>query len=325
MGGMRRSGRIAKEIGIALLGTNTSGHMFSEETRTVALSRHGAGVLSRHRLAPDEVLTLRFLGGTSEAAVRLVGEMGRDARGYIYGVAFVDPDLDFWELKFPPPTKWHGEVNCALECSLCQTRDVVDQTEVEADVYALTQRILRFCHKCGTSTEWRRAAGDAVAHPVAPSSRTGATMELETNGRPSATVPINDVPKPASGLSRRTAPVQIAVQEPAARETLPPAATAVMAHTANRRRDVRTRVGFTVCIRLGAAGEEIVECDNISRGGLSFRSRRSYELESLIDVAAPYSPVNAIFVPARIKRVEQLPGGTLFRYGAAYIPKEKSS
>jgi hypothetical protein len=66
-----------------LLGTDTSGHVFSEETRTVVLSRHGAGVLSRHWLAPDEILTLRFLGGTSEVDVRLVGEMGEDARGSI--------------------------------------------------------------------------------------------------------------------------------------------------------------------------------------------------------------------------------------------------
>ena len=163
MGLVRRSGRIAKEIGILLLGTDTSGRVFSEETKTVTLSRHGAGVVSQHRWAPDERLTLRFLGGTSEVSVRLVGEMGHDARGYTYGVSFVDPELDFWELKFPPPPQWHGAIDSEMECSLCLTRDVVDQTEIEADVYALTQYILRFCPRCGTSTEWRYAAGDAGA------------------------------------------------------------------------------------------------------------------------------------------------------------------
>jgi hypothetical protein len=118
--GMRRGGRNAKEIGIVLLGTDTAGHVFSEETRTVVLSRHGAGILSKYRLAPDEILTIRFLGGTAEVAVRLVGEIGQNARGYTYGVAFVDPDLDFWELKFPPTPKWQVSVNVALRCSLCQ-------------------------------------------------------------------------------------------------------------------------------------------------------------------------------------------------------------
>jgi hypothetical protein len=43
MGGLRRSRRIKKEISIVLLVTDTQGQVFSEETRTVALSYHGAG------------------------------------------------------------------------------------------------------------------------------------------------------------------------------------------------------------------------------------------------------------------------------------------
>jgi len=43
----RRSGRIAKELPIVLLGTDTAGKVFAEETKTVVLSRHGAGVVSK--------------------------------------------------------------------------------------------------------------------------------------------------------------------------------------------------------------------------------------------------------------------------------------
>jgi hypothetical protein len=55
----RRSGRIAKKIAIVLLGTDTTGKVLSEETKTVVLSRHGAGVISRYRFSPDELMTLR--------------------------------------------------------------------------------------------------------------------------------------------------------------------------------------------------------------------------------------------------------------------------
>jgi hypothetical protein len=76
------------------------------------------------------------------------------------------------------------------------------------------------------------------------------------------------------------------------------------------------------CVRQAHSGDELVECDNISKGGRSFRSRKSYAVDSQIDVAAPYSPGwDAIFVPACIKHVETLPSGTLFRYGVAYTPK----
>jgi hypothetical protein len=88
----------------------------------------------------------------------------------------------------------------------------------------------------------------------------------------------------------------------------------------NRRRDVRTRVNFTACVRHPAAGDEIVECDNISRGGFSFRSQKQYPRDSMVQVALPYFPGSAsIFVFAEIKHVKDLLGGTLFRYGAAYL------
>jgi hypothetical protein len=342
--GQRRSGRIAKEIAIVLMGTDTAGRVFSEETRTVVLSRHGAGILSKYRLAPDEILTMRFSGGTAEVAVRLVGEMGKDARGYTYGIAFVDPDLDFWELKFPPPPQYPGGGMLALECSLCQARDVVDQTEVEADVFALAGYILRFCAKCETSTEWKRASG-AEPSPSPPISiqrrevrpepreeeATGvgererlAPEVAEEGGAPAVTgyyssAPPELVTTASSGM--HVAPAQVTAAEKKVREALPPAATAVVARTANRRRDVRTRVSFTACIRLGTS-EDLVECDNVSRGGLSFRSRKGYAVGTLIEVAVPYSPgAPAIFVSASIRHVRTIASGSLFRYGAAYMRK----
>ena len=65
MGKVRRSGRIAKEIRILLLGMDCNGAVFSEETQTVTLSRHGAGIISKHKLATDGLLIMRFLGGST--------------------------------------------------------------------------------------------------------------------------------------------------------------------------------------------------------------------------------------------------------------------
>jgi len=339
MVGLRRSGRIAKEIAIVLLGTDTGGRVFSEDTTTVVLSRHGAGILSKHRLAPDEILTIRFRGGSAEAPVRLVGEMGKDVRGYTYGVAFVDPDLDFWELKFPPPPRWPGSIDVDLECSACQSRDVVDQTEVEADVYTLAGYILRFCPRCGTSTEWRRAtsgstgasipkvaAQPAPKVPLAVAEPKSAQVILESEPESTPTVSSFYAADSAelemirAGKSSFT-PVQVAPPETAKATPLPPVATGVVARSANRRRDVRTRVSCMACIRQSAT-EEVVECDNMSKGGLSFRSRKSYAIESTIEVAVPYAPGSpAIFVVASIRHAESLSVESLFRYGAAYKRK----
>ena len=342
MGGVRRSGRIKKQIGILLLGTDTSGRVFSEETVTVVLSRHGAGVLSTYRLAPDEILTLRLLGTSKEVEARLVGQMGQETRGYTYGVAFVDPNLDFWQIDFPPSNSQPQDIDHPLQCSLCRTRELVHQSEIEADVYAIAEGILRSCRVCGTSTLWRRATGERVV-PAAPSRAPSAAAPLPAATDKHSTDSIPHAPIASTLLA---GPSQLSVGEttvlfdaeqraPAAVDIRPPDLSPPLSpdlrgvrrdHSTNRRGGVRTGVTFTACIRHAESGDEIVECDNISRGGLCFRSRKRYVVDSLIEVAAPFSPGwHAIFVPASIRHVEQLPNGTLFRYGIAYTQPRKSS
>ena len=157
----RRSGRIAKELAIVLLGTDTTGKVFSEETKTVVLSRHGAGVLSRYRFTPDEVLTLRLPDSTKEAVVRLVGQIGGEPGRYVYGLAFVDPDPHFWPMEFPPPEPFESaNHSVSFECSFCEARQDVKQGDIEDDVYSVLGNILLFCPDCGISTPWKKAQGE---------------------------------------------------------------------------------------------------------------------------------------------------------------------
>ena len=88
----------------------------------------------------------------------------------------------------------------------------------------------------------------------------------------------------------------------------------------NKRQHVRITVSFSACVRHQAHADEVVECENVSKGGVCFHSLQQYPLDSLIEVAAPFSPgETALFVPAKIKRVETLSGGLVFRYGVEYI------
>lgn len=317
MTGLRRSGRIAKEIPILLVGTDLKGKVFSEETKTVLLSLHGAGIVSRHKISPDGFLTLRLLDSDKEAEIRLVGPIGTRGDGCVFGVAFRDPDLDFWEIDFPPPsgTTDQGQIEgITLECSVCHGREFVQQSDVETDVYAVNESILRHCSSCDLTTNWIQARppepGQSgplsskfpAVHPRAPrDSHRGSLFDQEAAAKAAIEV-----------LEPEPEPVPSAPLAPAERK--------------NKRRDVRTRVNFTACIRHPAAGEEIVECDNISRGGFSFRSQKQYSKDSVIQVSLPHSPGSvSIFVFASIKHVEDLFGGNLFRYGAAYMKTSGSS
>ncbi len=57
--GTRRSGRIPKQIAITLVGSDIEGRVFSERTKTVLLSRHGAGIVSTYKLSAEQELVIR--------------------------------------------------------------------------------------------------------------------------------------------------------------------------------------------------------------------------------------------------------------------------
>lgn len=86
----------------------------------------------------------------------------------------------------------------------------------------------------------------------------------------------------------------------------------------DRRKAKRTSMNFPACIRTDR-GETIVECEDVSRGGFRFKSRKAYPEGSRVETAVPYakSSVN-IFVTARIAYTQALSGG-FYRHGVAYV------
>src|SRR5215469_15332792 len=134
--GVRRSSRIPKEIAILLTGSDIEGKVFSEQTKTVLLSRHGAGIVSRYKLSAEQELILRRLDTNREAEVRLVGQIGVEGEVYTYGVAFLDTTTNFWGMNFPAPSEAEKRLQrVSLECGSCQTRETVEQSDLESDVY----------------------------------------------------------------------------------------------------------------------------------------------------------------------------------------------
>jgi len=283
---MRRSSRIPKEIPILLVGSDMEGKVFSEQAKTVLLSRHGAGIVSEYKLSAEQELILRSMETNREAEVRVVGQLGAAGNSYTYGVAFLNQNIDFWGIEFPPVSQSEKEANrVLLQCASCKAREMVEQSDLESDVYLVNEGIVRFCKNCGSSTVWKRA-DDAVEGEASPQ-------------------PIEEGPGFAEPEESES------IDSPA---DLKPTLVAE-----NRRKHVRTKVNFKGCVRSFAHGDDIVACEDISRAGLRFRSRKHYSLKTEIEVAAPYSPGSLnIFVRGQIVHVEEVPGEKYFRCGVAY-------
>ncbi len=291
--GVRRSGRIPREIAILLTGSDMEGKMFSEETKTVLLSRHGAGIVSQYVLYAEQELIIRRLDTDKEAEVRVVGQLGAHENIHTYGVAFLKPEVDLWEIKFPRMTESEKEASrVMLQCCGCKAREMVEQSDLESDVYLVNEGIVRSCKRCGASTYWRRPIEEEEVEPFRPVA---------------AQVAVEETVEPEE--------LHMAAPPEAEPAPTPPAA----ARPENRRKHVRTKVSFKGCVRSYAFGDDIVTCEDMSRGGLRFKSRKEYVANSEIEVAAPYSPgAHAIFVRAQVVHVVELKQERRFRCGIRY-------
>jgi hypothetical protein len=284
--GMRRSSRIPKEIPILLVGSDMEGKVFSEQAKTVLLSRHGAGIVSEYKLSAEQELILRSRETNKEAEVRVVGQLGSVGDSYTYGVSFLNQNIDFWGIEFPPVSQSEKDANrVLLQCASCKAREMVEQSDLESDVYLVNEGIVRFCKNCGSSTFWKGAEDAEETVDLPPEADKIPEMAV-----PSAEEPIDS----PSDLKPSLRPE-------------------------NRRKHVRTKVKFKACVRTFAFGDDIVTCEDISRGGLRFKSRKHYAVKTDIEVAAPYSPGSLnIFVRGQIVYAEEVSGEKSFRCGVAY-------
>ena len=88
----------------------------------------------------------------------------------------------------------------------------------------------------------------------------------------------------------------------------------------DRQATPRFRTRLTACVRAAGSEPELAVCENMSRGGLCFRTRRRFQEEDILEVAVPFTKGAAnIFVPARVIYVQEVPNAGLHRHGAAYL------
>jgi hypothetical protein len=87
-----------------------------------------------------------------------------------------------------------------------------------------------------------------------------------------------------------------------------------------RRNRTRVKARVLACIRRRGFQEEVAVCEDLSKGGIAFRSRNQYPQGTRVEVAVPFTPgAGAIFVPIRIVFSQPIPSAGLFRHGAAYL------
>jgi PilZ domain len=316
---LRRSSRIPKEVAILLTGSDMDGKGFSEMTKTVLLSRHGAGIVSTYKLSAEQEIIVRYLDTNKEALVRVVGRIGSEGETYTYGVAFVDPGtIDFWGIDFAPVSEKDKQARCLLlECGNCKERETVEHSDVESDVLIINEGIVRYCKQCGDSTLWKRALEVPDEPPVLVAAGSVASVSSSKEATNIATTQA-----PRSPQGSQIVPTSANLQSSPTAQTPSAYGTSTAGKPAapidNRRKHSRARVNYKACIRRSGFTDEVVTCEDMSKGGICFKSRKKYFERTAIEVAVPYSPGNAIFVPAEIAWVVEITKDKLYKCGIAY-------
>ncbi|MGA2481495.1 MAG: PilZ domain-containing protein [Candidatus Acidiferrales bacterium] len=114
--------------------------------------------------------------------------------------------------------------------------------------------------------------------------------------------------------------VEAVGEGPAAADASVPDVTGKTERITPSRNRTRVKARLLACIRRRGFQEEVAVCEDLSRGGLSFRSRNEYPQGTRLDVAVPFTPGSGnIFVPIRIVSSHKIQAAGLYRHGAAYI------
>ncbi len=168
----RRTDRISIRLPVQLSGSDANGQSFTEKTRTQVVSRHGASILLKHVLVPDQELILKCIPTGKETHVRVVGQMGSSEEGFHYGLEILDPNGNIWELVFPPLSEAdRAAARLLLECAGCHVRELTYLNEFELEVFHANGAISRTCKGCAKMSVWKQCTAGStldLAPPPAP-------------------------------------------------------------------------------------------------------------------------------------------------------------
>jgi PilZ domain-containing protein len=160
---LRRSERVFIRIPVEVRGKNDAGKLFSEQTATVVINRHGARISLKAAVRPEDRVSVTNLQNSLTCPFRVVARLTKTlGPGPEWGFECLEPDMNFWGISFPekniertPTPAVPDSVDALLECSACHSREFAQLTLDDYRQLAANMRLERNCPQCAAATEWR--------------------------------------------------------------------------------------------------------------------------------------------------------------------------
>ncbi|HMD85645.1 MAG TPA: PilZ domain-containing protein [Terriglobia bacterium] len=153
--GRRRTGRILAPVRIQVIGNDTSGVSFAEETVTVSFNQQGARISLTHSLLPDDVVLVKNLENGVEDEFRVVGAFQQVFGSRCeWGVEAIKAESGIWGVEFAPNDD-SAQPKVLIECAACKTAAQSTLSSIEYEVLLATGLISRHCDRCNETTRWK--------------------------------------------------------------------------------------------------------------------------------------------------------------------------
>ncbi len=153
-----------------------------EHTKTVEVSGNGVKFGLKATLHSNQKIRILNVRSDAEAPFRVVGQVpGPVPNETFWGAECLESCPGFWGVYFPPREEGQeAAARIVLACANCKSQELCYLSDLETQVFGLTERVSRRCNACGDWTEWFRA--DPAVQTEAPAT-TVAGRERSTEAR----------------------------------------------------------------------------------------------------------------------------------------------
>jgi len=171
-------------IPIEISWTPNSGRVFTKKALALAVSRFGAIIAVQHKLAPIQQITIRCTG-KEDVIAQVVGQIREQYEGYVYGLAFLDPNSNPWSAKIPSVAETSQSVSRQLlECEACKTRELVYLDGIQYEVYYANGSLSLHCKQCAVWTIWKLAQHEDAIDPNTRAAESDLSPDAQSAGLP---------------------------------------------------------------------------------------------------------------------------------------------
>jgi Tfp pilus assembly protein PilZ len=178
--GRRRTERILAPVRIRVIGNDTSGVSFAEETVTVSFNQQGARISLTRSLLPEDIVLVKNLENGVEDEFRVVGAFQQVfGSRREWGVEAINLDSGIWGVEFAP-NEDSAQPKVLIECAACQTAAQTTLSSIEYEVLLATGLISRHCDRCNETTRWRPSTQAVTAEILVRSNKVASKGTQET-------------------------------------------------------------------------------------------------------------------------------------------------